>query len=248
MLAERIENYWSGRSAGYSASIRKEISSFRREAWKSLLEEMGGEGNGKKALDVGTGPGFFAILLADLGYEVTALDAAENMLEEARENIKHAGFRATFFKGDAQKVPYPENTFDLIVSRNLTWTLPQPLDTYQEWFRLLKKGGRVLVFDANWYLRLTDAGLQAAYEEEMKLARAKGCFKEISEEQMKECEEIAKKLPLTYQKRPEWDVQAFTSCGFPEVFVQERINERIYNETEQAIYQAEPMFGLCAVK
>lgn len=248
MLSERIENYWSGRSAGYSASIQKEITSFRREAWKGLLEELGGGGKGKKALDVGTGPGFFAILLADLGYAVTALDATENMLAEARENIKNAGFAANFIKGDAQKIPDADNSFDLIVSRNLTWILPQPLETYQEWFRILKKEGKVLVFDANWYLRLTDAGLQAAYEEQMKLAREHGCFEGVSEEQARECEEIAKNLPLTYRKRPEWDIQAFSSCGFRHVSVLDRINERIYDATEQLVYQKEPMFALCAVK
>lgn len=50
-----------------------------------------------RVLDVGTGPGFFAIILAELGYQVTAVDYTASMLEEARHNAgalaKHIHFQ-----------------------------------------------------------------------------------------------------------------------------------------------------------
>ena len=44
-----------------------------------------------------------------------------------------------------------DNTFDMIVSRNVTWNLEHPDRAYYEWMRVLKPGGVLLNFDANWY-------------------------------------------------------------------------------------------------
>lgn len=42
---------------------------------------------------------------------------------------------------DAEKPEFPDATFDVVVSRNLTWTLPHAEEAYREWTRVLKKGG-----------------------------------------------------------------------------------------------------------
>ena len=78
--------YWTGRSAGYSKVNRTELSTDQRKKWKSCLkkeitnhfpatpfEEL-------RVLDVGTGPGFFAILLCEMGLSVTAVDLTPAML------------------------------------------------------------------------------------------------------------------------------------------------------------------------
>ena len=57
---------------------------------------------------MGTGPGFFAILLAKEGYDVTAVDYTEAMLSQARKNAGGLADRIHFFRMDAQKLDFPD--------------------------------------------------------------------------------------------------------------------------------------------
>ena len=76
--------------------------------------------------------------MSDLGYEVTAVDCSENMLLEAKRNVDNAGFSVQFIKADVHKLPFSDNTFDLLVCRNLVWTLGEPYNAYKEWYRVIK--------------------------------------------------------------------------------------------------------------
>ena len=91
-LKNEIHDYWTNRARGYSEYNQQEMADARRMMWRdkllSLLREAFPEREpGEiKILDVGTGPGFFAILLAEAGYQVTAIDYTEEMLREAQQN------------------------------------------------------------------------------------------------------------------------------------------------------------------
>lgn len=249
MIEERIENYWKHRSESFSASIKEEMAGSQKNVWQLLIKRFAGDREKLRVLDVGTGPGFFAILMAQLGYQVTAVDVSEDMLNQARKNAEQAGVKINFFQGDAQKIDFPSGSFDLIASRNVTWTLPKPLEAYQEWHRLLAENGKVLVFDANWYLRLSDSELQKKYEESRKTAEEKGFRHQgVTKEQEKTCEDIARNLPLTYQKRPDWDRQALAECGFREVIIESNLNDLICDDLEKIANQVTPMFAICACK
>ena len=69
---------------------------------------------------------------------------------------------------DAQALTFADTSFDVVVSRNLTWNLQEPAVAYKEWCRVLKKGGLLLNFDANWYGYLFDEKKRQAYEEDRK--------------------------------------------------------------------------------
>ena len=87
-LLNQIEEYWSGRAKGYSQVNQQELATEQKEKWWENLREYLPKGKPEdiKILDVGTGPGFFAILLAQKGYQVTAVDYTEEMLREAQAN------------------------------------------------------------------------------------------------------------------------------------------------------------------
>ena len=51
---------------------------------------------------------------------------------------------------DAENLYFADNTFDVVISRNLTWTLPNPQKAYSEWYRVLKPQGILLNFDADY--------------------------------------------------------------------------------------------------
>jgi ubiquinone/menaquinone biosynthesis C-methylase UbiE len=164
------------------------------------------------------------------------------MLEEAKKNISHAGFAVRFQQADAQKLPYPEATFDLIISRNLVWTLPDPLAAYQDWYRVLKPGGRVLVFDANWCLRLNDPELQRQYEDNQNRAKELGYENPHDKANLQESEKISKNLFLSSRHRPSWDVDAFMQSQYKKVFLDRDVTELVWDEQEKVLYRSTPMF------
>ena len=78
----------------------------------------------------------------------------------------HAGYTSVMI--DGSKLDFEDNTFDVVISRNLTWNLEHPDVAYREWVRVLKVGGRLLNFDANWYGYLYDEEKRLSYEEDRK--------------------------------------------------------------------------------
>ena len=85
----KFASYWGTRAEGYSEVNEKELAGSQREAWLHVLEEQFPEKKKEemKILDIGTGPGFFPMILSEAGYTVAAVDYTEEMLEKAKENL-----------------------------------------------------------------------------------------------------------------------------------------------------------------
>jgi SAM-dependent methyltransferase len=243
-----IQDYWDNRADTYSEMISEEMNSFKRNSWSEIIKNKVALKENIKALDVGTGPGFFGIIMAQMGYQVTAVDGSEAMLQEAERNAEVAGTDIDFIKGDVENLDLAAESFDLIISRNVTWTLKNPVRTYENWFKLLRTGGKLIVFDANWYLRLSCSKLQDQYARDMDTAFKLGYDCKIHEKQIKVCENIARDLPLTYKLRPAWDEEVLIKCGFSKVDLENDISEKIYTEEEKMAYRTTPMFSICAWK
>ena len=84
---------------------------------------------------------FLQLLLSQTGHQVEGIDLTPAMLDEAREVAAQRGLDIVFREMDAQALSYDDSSFDVVLSRNLTWTLPEPEKAYREWFRVLKPGG-----------------------------------------------------------------------------------------------------------
>ena len=141
-LLEQIEDYWTDRAEGYSQVNQEELAGDNRTNWRRELERHFPENRTNetyKILDIGTGPGFFSIILAEAGYQVTAVDYTEAMLEEAKKNAGAFAQKITYCQMDASHLAFADETFDAVVSRNLTWNLEDPEQAYKEWMRVLKK-------------------------------------------------------------------------------------------------------------
>ena len=136
---EEIRSYWNSRAEGYTQSNREELEGESRIYWeKHITEALRGQ-DCVRVLDVGCGPGFFSVLLAKMGHEVTAIDYTENMLTEARKNAEHYGVQVHFQQMDAQNLEFADNSFDLVISRNVLWNLEKPEQAYKEWLRVLSQ-------------------------------------------------------------------------------------------------------------
>jgi SAM-dependent methyltransferase len=106
---------------------------------------------GGRVLDVGCGPGHLANRLArDLGLEVTGLDLDPAMIERARANVRRAvpeERRPTFLVGGVAALPFPEGSFDLVVSTLSMHHWADATAGQAEIGRVLRPGGRALIWD-----------------------------------------------------------------------------------------------------
>ena len=216
-MLEEIQHYWNHRYSGYSKVNQKELEGIQRERWKKQFERLLPANKNLKVLDIGTGPGFFTIILEELGYtNIMGIDVSEKMLEVAKENIQKYGKKDSsieLIQMDAQKLEFKPKSFDIIVSRNLTWNLEKPQQAYSEWLRVLKPNGALFIFDANWYAFLQNEQLEKEFEAKRQQAieekledywQGEG----VDEEKM---DWIVQQLPLTYQLRPQWDTEYFST-------------------------------------
>ena len=169
----KIKDFWEGEAEIYDAGIKEELKSSLVPQWKKLIFDNSPGGDKLKILDIGTGPGFFPVILGEEGHEVTGIDVTENMIKWAESNVKEFGVEAELLTMDTHNLDFDDNTFDVIVNRNVTWTLEDPVKAYKEWKRVLKPGGSLIIFDACWYLWRFDKDLEKIYREKRKKVNVK---------------------------------------------------------------------------
>ncbi len=253
-LLEEIQYYWNHRYKGYSKVNQKELEGIQRERWKEQFNRLLPENQNLKVLDIGTGPGFFTIILEELGFNsITGVDVSEKMLEIAKENIQKYGKENSniqLMQMDAQNLEFEPESFDIIVSRNLTWNLEKPHQAYSEWLRVLKPKGALFIFDANWYAFLQNESLEKEFEAKRQKAieeKLEDYWKGegVDEEKMNW---IVQQLPLTYQQRPQWDIDYFSSQEDVSVETEENFGDLVWDYEEQLNYGATPMFCIKVVK
>ncbi|MBS6395647.1 MAG: class I SAM-dependent methyltransferase [Clostridiales bacterium] len=248
MILSQIENYWTGRAKGYSEVNQYELTTGQDLVWLGEIKRHLPEKEGLKILDVGTGPGFFAILLARAGYDVTAVDYTEAMLKEAKKNAGHLAQQIHFYRMDAQHLDFPDGFFDVVISRNLTWNLEEPENAYQEWMRVLKTGGKLLNFDANWYHHLFDEEKRRAYEEDRKMVEELRLEDQYTCTDIDAMEDIARQIPLSQIMRPAWDTSVLKKFSAKSVYVDEQVWKRVWDSSEKINYASTPMFLVSALK
>ena len=148
-----MDAYWAERARSYSGMNRAQLYSDRKAAWEAVIFSHVDESCPLKVLDIGTGPGFFAILAALRGHTVTAVDMNGKMLCHAQENAAAAGADIGFMQV-GHILPFTKESFDLILSRDVTWTVTEPEKQLESWAQLLRPDGKMLYFDAEWYFHL----------------------------------------------------------------------------------------------
>ncbi|GAB6145249.1 class I SAM-dependent methyltransferase [Desulfocicer niacini] len=248
LLLEQVGTYWTGRATGYSQGNVEELNSARSSAWKRLIKNYMPRGRGLKVLDVGTGPGFLALIMAGWNHCVTAVDYTQAMIEQARENGARFGHEISFTRMDAQSLDFEDQSFDLLITRNLTWNLEMPEKAYREFFRVLRPGGRLLNFDANWYLHLFDPDAKKAWDRDRQKTKKRSYPDHFSQAYARTMESIAKKLPLSRKCRPEWDTRVLKETGFTKLLIEFDIGKHVWDEVQKVNFASTPMFMIGAEK
>ncbi len=139
--------YWDGRADQYDGEPQHVFASDAEKAlWVQLLERICPT-RPACVLDVGTGTGFLALTLAELGHVVTGVDISRGMLAQARRKALAAGLTVDFRCAPADQTGLADGAFHLVVSRHLLWNLPDPQAAVAEWVRVTRPGGVVAAFD-----------------------------------------------------------------------------------------------------
>lgn len=239
-MENRVRTYWTQRAHDFGAVRRQELHDALGARWLAELERQLPQTKPLRILDVGTGTGYFSILLAKCGHAMTGVDLTPAMIDEARRQACAEGLSIDFRVMNAQQLAFSDASFDAVISRNLTWTLPNPAQAYCEWHRVLRPGGVLLNFDADYgsAVRAEDCaragGVSTAYGHT-------GMTRTLTEEN----DAITLAMGISRVARPEWDLRTLQEIGFRTVVADRTAGARILQEKDLS---AAPIFSLRAEK
>lgn len=98
---------------------------------------------GQKVLDVACGSGTAALVAARRYCEVTGIDFVPELIERARNRADASGLEADFTVGDAQELPFPDDTFNVVLSVYGVQFAPDQEKAAREMLRVAKPGGKI---------------------------------------------------------------------------------------------------------
>ena len=235
-LKREIEAYWAGREAKFEALRLDELNSDKRERWLCELHRYLPTGKRLDILDIGTGTGFFSFLLAAEGHSVTGIDLTEEMIRGAEHSASLLGLHPTFLVMDAENPAFEPESFDAIVTRNLTSVLPNLPEAYRKWYTLLRQGGILVNFDGDYHHDKSEAPLPENH-----------AHKDLTAAQNEAYAHIESALRKLQQPRPGWDMALLADAGYRECRVDRECWRRIYREIDR-FYNPTPIFCVTARK
>ena len=195
-----IRQHWNNRAKIFDLKPEHLIANGEEKtAWQNIFCSRIGKGC-KNVLDIGTGTGIIAMLLAEMGHKVTAVDFSAEMLKIAKEKAAKRHLSINFLEGDAELLPFGDKTFDAVVNRHLLWTLPHPQKALSEWMRVLMPHGVLIIIDGNWGDKKFMENCPHINKDEESLE----VYQQLH---------ISDKLPMQQTKRPDADLKMLKNLG-----------------------------------
>ncbi len=139
-LKEKMRATWMAGDFG-------KIAEYSAKDAEHFVDSLG-IATGMRVLDVACGTGNLAIPAARTGAQVTGVDIATNLLSQARQRATAEGLQITFEEGDAERLPFPDAEFDVVMSMFGAMFAPDPEQVASELARVCRHGGKIAM--ANW--------------------------------------------------------------------------------------------------
>ncbi|MBQ8644400.1 MAG: class I SAM-dependent methyltransferase, partial [Candidatus Methanomethylophilaceae archaeon] len=212
---QRSIAYWDERSKGYNLATRLALNNCGNAVRRNILHFLDGDRR-LRILDAGCGAGYAAVIAAQMGHDVTALDFSARMLERVESNAGKYGVDIETVKGDICSMPFDDTRFDLVISKDTLWCIDDPVTAYCEFMRVLRPGGHVLVMDGNWYLDLFDDDYRRRREYVGMKSGKRGNMHantNIDNVDFDIMRDLARDMPLSRVRRPAWDVSTLLGLG-----------------------------------
>jgi ubiquinone/menaquinone biosynthesis C-methylase UbiE len=127
----------------YAQNTRHDMRRFQSVA-DSIRERVA---EGARVLEVAQGPGYLAIEIAKSGRGVTALDISKSFVKMTQENAARAGVAVEARHGSASAMPFPDNSFNFVVSMAAFKNFTDPVAVINEIHRVLAPGGQASIYD-----------------------------------------------------------------------------------------------------
>ncbi|MEU6999493.1 class I SAM-dependent methyltransferase [Nonomuraea sp. NPDC046570] len=160
--ATSISSFWDAAAASFDEEADHGLRDPGvRAAWADRLRSWMPRASAD-VLDLGCGTGSLSLLLAEQGHRPVGVDLSPRMVEQAQRKLATAGFDVAMMVGDASSPPAEVGpSFDVILSRHLLWTLPDPEQALRRWVGLLRPGGRLVLIEGRWAAADGESGDQA---------------------------------------------------------------------------------------
>ncbi|WP_160137812.1 class I SAM-dependent methyltransferase [Chryseobacterium sp. c4a] len=227
-MIERIATYWDDRSESWRKEKDEAWSRPETEKWLDFFKSVKNRTKGNKVLEVGTATGYFAHIMTLAGFEVTAVDLSPQMIEAAKQVSEVLQIPVEYAVMDAHSLQLEDNTFDIVFTRLMTWTVPDLEKCYLEMERVLKPGGTLLNFDA-------DFG-KTVFSTDRHDECPSGAIQEVND--------IKSELEISKHERPSKDVEVLRAIGFNSINVDMNAQNHILGLPEET----EGLFMLEATK
>jgi len=210
-MIERIATYWDGRSASWRKERDDAWSRPETERWLDFFKSIRHQTAGNSVLEIGTATGYFANILTLAGFEVTAIDLSPQMIEAAALVSEELKLNVNYSVMDAQSLQFEDDTFDLVFTRLMTWTIPDLEKCYREMQRVLKPEGKLINLDA-------DFG-KTVFSTDRHDECPSGAIEEVNA--------IKSALEISQHERPAKDIDILQTIGFGSIEVDIYAQNRI---------------------
>ena len=238
-MDEVIRGYFDKGCESFDAyTVISFSNKMERRCWQRLYSKVFAD-CGKDLLNVGCGPGTEALVLSDMGFNVTALDFSSNMIEAAKKNSERFGVPFDIVQGDAMELPFPDDSFDMIASNYALWAIPDPEKTMREWYRVLRPGGKVAFVEGVWNLK--DPGLfrriWVRIAMKMRNRDHNGHTYDLSDDEKEHLADLWSKKA----ERPKDDLKMMHSAGFDNVEIINKVDRQIFKGLRYIEYGYHPV-------
>lgn len=149
IAAERRERFLAYVEQSCAANDKSRVLDLHYDAIRREMTAAGVWRPAMKLLDVGCGVGRYSEFWSARGFNVIGLDCEQDLIAQARTNARLRGQQIRFEVGSADRLPFPDRSFDLVYANSLLEHVPNWQTCLDEWVRVLAPGGLLWVETTN---------------------------------------------------------------------------------------------------